>query len=75
MNPLNDNPLRDWSGRLGELAAEQASSVPAGPFTQIGSDAAGPSRLARVLDHFRRQNRRREHAADKLRAAEFIQAP
>lgn len=83
MNPLNQNDTqqqaRDWSGHLGELAAEQPSSMPAGPSTALGSlvssAPAGPSRLVRALNHFVQRQQRSEDAEDKLRAAEFILAP
>jgi hypothetical protein len=78
MNPLNDNDparqaARDWSEYLGSLAGSMAT----GPETAlVRPGAAGappvPSRLAAILDHFRARAGRREHAADKLRANEFL---
>jgi hypothetical protein len=79
MNPLTDNDTarqdaRDWSGRLGHLAAELPAPSHAGilPQFQTASPAAFPTRLSLILDHLRQGRQRQEHAADQLRAQEFL---
>ena len=78
MNPLTDpeparQAARAWSERLGSLAASTATR-PETAFAQLGPAAASPlpTRLAAVLGHFRARADRCEHAADKLRANEFM---
>jgi hypothetical protein len=68
MNFLNENDgARTWSGRLGTLAAES-------PMTNLPQFDRIPSttRLAAILSHFHRRQQSREHAADTLRANEFL---
>jgi hypothetical protein len=70
MNLLNENDaaLR-WSSRLGNLAAASAVRRPEAAFTQ--DNTAISNRLAAIIGHFRRRLRQ-EHAAEKLRAQEFL---
>jgi len=82
MNPLNETDVsrqqaRSWSGRLGSLAATSPAVRPEAPFPQLDSrhPAAFPTRLLSILDNLRQRHQRREHAADKLRANEFVMAP
>jgi hypothetical protein len=81
MTLLNDNhtarqDARGWSGRLGSLAAELPATRPEATFTQLGAlPAALPTRLTLILNQLRQRHQRREHAADKLRAQEFVMAP
>jgi hypothetical protein len=75
MNPFNPNdPSRQsaqgWSANLGSLAAASSATRPEASAPQ--PDTALPQRLAAVLGHFRRRAERRQHAADKLRAEEFM---
>jgi hypothetical protein len=77
MNMPNDNDTithqaRSWSQRLGNLAAASSAIRPQAAFPQLGAITAPPTRLSSILDHFRQRARRREHAADKLRAQEFM---
>jgi hypothetical protein len=77
MNLLNENDAtrqdaRSWSGTLGRLAAELPMIRP-GAFRQF--DAAPATRLSSILSHLRQRHQRQEHAADKLRAHEFIMGP
>jgi hypothetical protein len=80
MNPLNETDVvrqqaRSWSGRLGNLAAELPATGPEAAFTQLDAPPPLPTRLLTILDHLRQRHQRREHAADKLRAQEFVMAP
>jgi hypothetical protein len=82
MNPLNENDTarqaaRSWSERLGNLAAELPAIRPEVAFTQFPAapPAALPTRLSSILSHLRQRAQRREHAADKLRAQEFLTGP
>jgi hypothetical protein len=72
MNPVYDNlPRQDpqiLSARLGELAAER-------PATTIPLDPAFQTPLSRVLRQLRHRRQLREHAADNLRAQEFVMEP
>jgi hypothetical protein len=75
MNLLNKNDAtlqdaRSWSGTLGRLAAERPAVRAGTAFSQ--PDTALPSRLSAIPNHLRRRRRRQEHAADKLRAQEFV---
>jgi hypothetical protein len=79
MNPLNDNDAarqdaRSWSGRLGHLAAEAPAPRPTGALTHLDavSPAGLPTRLFSILDYLRQRRQRQEHAADQLRAREFL---
>jgi hypothetical protein len=77
MNLLNVNDpalegARTWSGRLGTLAAASPATRPGAAFTQLDAPPPLPTRLSWVLNHLRQRARRREHAADKLRADEFM---
>jgi hypothetical protein len=79
MNQLNDNhaarhDARTWSGRLGSLAAELPAPRPTGALTHLDavSPAGLPTRLSSILDHLRQRRQRQEHAADQLRAQEFL---
>jgi hypothetical protein len=74
---LNDNDTitqqaRTFSERLGNLAAASSARRPAAAFNQLDAITAPPTRLSTILDHFRQRAQRREHAADKLRAQEFM---
>ena len=78
MNPANETDVarqqaRSWSERLGTLAAASPAARPGAAFTQLDAPPPLPTRLAWILDHL--QERRREDAADKLRAQEFVMAP
>jgi hypothetical protein len=82
MNPLHDSDLasqqaRAWSGRLGSLAATSPATGPDAGFTQLDSrhPAAFPARLLSILDNLRQRAQRRQQAADKLSANEFMMAP
>jgi hypothetical protein len=82
MNLLNENDAarhdaRTWSGRLGNLAAELPAVRPGAAFTHLDSalPSALPARLSLILDRFRQRHQRQQHAADKLRANEFVMAP
>jgi GNAT superfamily N-acetyltransferase len=71
---LGTQYARNWSGRLGSMAAELPAIKPEGPFTQLVtvSPAAFPTRLSSILDHLRQRRQRQQHAADNLRAQEFL---
>jgi hypothetical protein len=82
MNLLNANDTarqaaRSWSERLGSLAAASPSLRPAAALAQLDTapPAALPARLSSILHHLRQRAQRREHAADKLRAQEFLTGP
>jgi hypothetical protein len=82
MNPLNETDVarqqaRSWSGRLGSLAAELPAIRPEAAFTQLDNapPSALPTRLLSMLGHLRQRQQRRQEAADKLRANEFMMAP
>jgi hypothetical protein len=81
MNPLNETDVamqqaRTWSERLGSLAAELPATRHYAALTQLGTPpAALPTRLTSILNHLRQRHQRRQHAADKLRANEFVMAP
>jgi hypothetical protein len=82
VNPLNETDearqqARTWSGRLGTLAAELPAIRLGAPFNQLDATplAALPTRLTSILNHLRQRAQRRQEAADKLRAQEFIMAP
>jgi hypothetical protein len=82
MNSLNETGLarqqaRSWSGRLGILAATYPAIRPEATLTQLDTTSAPalPTRLSLILGHLRQQRQREEHAADKLRAQEFMMAP
>jgi hypothetical protein len=78
MNPLNDNDTarqdaRNWSGRLGYLAAEAPAPSPAGILHQFQTvPPASPTRLSAILEQIRQRRQRQEHAADQLRAQDFL---
>jgi hypothetical protein len=82
MNPLNETDearqqARFWSERLGTLAAAFPAVRPGAAFDQLdtASGSVLPTRLLSVLDDLRQRHQRREHAADKLRANEFMTTP
>jgi hypothetical protein len=82
MNPLHDSDLarqqaRAWSEQLGRLAAEMPANRPEAAFTQLDNapPPARPTRLLSMLGHLLQRQQRRQHAADKLRAQEFIMGP
>jgi hypothetical protein len=81
MTPLRETDLasqqaRAWSAHLGALAAAPPAVRPGAAFDQLGTPPpALPTRLRSILDNLRERHRRREHAADKLRANEFMMAP
>ena len=79
MNPLHDSDVarqqaRIWSERLGRQAARLPTMRPDAVLTQL--DAIPPfafsTSLPAILDHLRQRRERQEHAADKLRASEFM---
>jgi hypothetical protein len=78
MNLINENdPVRQaartLSERLGRLAATSPAAGPEAALTQLATHPSSlPARLSAILTHFRQRNQRREHAADKLRANEFL---
>jgi hypothetical protein len=77
MNPLYANDVTRQqatalSERLGILAAASSSARPGAAFNQLDATAPLPTRLSSILDHFRQRAQRRENAADKLRAQEFM---
>jgi hypothetical protein len=77
MNMPNDNePIRQqarsWSQRLGTLAAASSAIKPGAALNQLDATTSLPTRLSSILDHLRQRAQRREHAADKLRAQEFM---
>jgi hypothetical protein len=78
MNLLGDNDAarqaaRTWSEQLGNLAAELPARGPETAFTQLDATPhALPTGLSAILNHFRQRAERQEHAADKLRAQEFV---
>jgi hypothetical protein len=77
MIPLHANDVTrqqatTLSERLGNLAAASSATRPDAAFNQFDATAPIPTRLSFILDHFRRRAQRREHAADKLRAQEFM---
>jgi hypothetical protein len=78
MNSLTTNDsarqAASWSGRLGRLAAELPANRPPVASPPL-SDGAVPSRLSAILNHIRQRRQRQEHAADKLRAQEFVMGP
>jgi hypothetical protein len=81
MSPLHEAELarqqaRAWSERLGRLAATSAAISPE-PASMQPNTLPSPllARLSAILSHFRQRHQRRQHAADKLRANEFIMAP
>jgi hypothetical protein len=80
MNSINDTDPTQQAGRafaerLGSLAAEQPAIRP-GVNTQFAAPPAPlPAWWPSVLAQLRQRAHRREHAARKLRAEEFIVAP
>jgi hypothetical protein len=77
MNMLNENDTirqqaTTLSARLGNLAASSSAIRPQAAFDQLDSAPTLPTRLSSILDHLRQRAQRREHAADKLRAQEFM---
>jgi hypothetical protein len=77
MNPLHANDVTRQqatalSEQLGTLAAASSASRPEAAFNEFNTTAPPPTRLSSILDHFRQRAQRREHAADKLRAQEFM---
>jgi hypothetical protein len=75
MNPFNPNDptrqtARAWSAKLGSLAAAQPANRR--DVTVPQHSGAVPTRLAAVLTHLRQRAERRQHAADQLRAEEFM---
>jgi hypothetical protein len=82
MNLLTDSDAarqaaRSWSGRLGNLAAELPLIRPEAAVTKLDTTppSALPARLSAILLHLRQRHQRQEHAADKLRAQEFVMGP
>jgi hypothetical protein len=81
MSPLNETDVarqqaRSWSEQIGNLAAELPATRPEAALTQLGTrPTALPNRLTLILNHLRQRHQKREHAADKLRAQEFVMAP
>jgi hypothetical protein len=81
MNLLNENDrsrqaARAWSERLGSLAAASPATRPEATFLLLDKAPPPlPTRLLSILDNLRQRHQEREHAADKLRANEFMMAP
>jgi hypothetical protein len=81
MNPLNETDVargqaRNWSGRLGNLAAGNSAARPrAAPLRLDTLSSAFPPCLSAILNHLRQRHQRRQQAAEKLRAQEFVMAP
>ena len=81
MKPANETAVsrqqaRSWSGRLGNLAAASPATRSEAAFPQLDNAPPPlPTRLLSILDNLRQRHQRREHAADKLRANEFMTAP
>jgi hypothetical protein len=76
MTPINSpdpsQQARTWAERLGSLAAASPATDREPAATQLGGSPAFPARLSPILDHFRQRHQRRQHAADTLRAEEFL---
>jgi hypothetical protein len=77
MNSLNDTArqaARSWSEQLGSLAAASPVSRPDTSTAQLDNvpPADLSSRLSAILSHFRQRRARQEHAAEELRAREFL---
>ena len=75
MNRFDNNTLarqdaRNWSEKVGILAAQMPATSPP-PFNPLPS-ADAPTRLSAILQHFRQQQQKREDAEHKLRAQEFV---
>jgi hypothetical protein len=77
MNSLDDTTrqaARSWSEQLGSLAAASPATRPEASIAQL--DAAPPAglstRLSAILSHLRQRRARQEHAAEELRAREFL---
>jgi hypothetical protein len=76
MNFPNDNDTirqqaTTLSERLGNLAASSATR-PEPAFPQLDATAPLPASLSSILGHLRQRAQRKELAADKLRAQEFM---
>jgi hypothetical protein len=77
MNSLN-NPARQaartWSEQLGSLAAASPANRPDISIAQLdfAPPAALSARLSVILSHFRQRRARQQHAAEELRAREFL---
>jgi hypothetical protein len=77
MNSL-DNPARQaartWSSQLGSLAAASPATRPeaASPHFDAAPPADLSTRLSAILSHFRQRRARQQHAAEELRAREFL---
>jgi hypothetical protein len=65
--PINSDPTnqqaRDWSERLGQVAAENATAP-----------AAVPTHISAILNLLRQRNRTRQHVEHNLHANNFIMA-
>jgi hypothetical protein len=76
MNSLNDTTrqaARTWSEQLGSLAAASPATRPEAASTQLDTSPAGLStRLSAILSHFQQRRARQQHAAEELRAREFL---
>jgi hypothetical protein len=73
MNSLNDSArqeARTWSEHLGSLAAASPVSRPEEASPQLDADLS--ARLSAILSHFQQRRARQEHAAEELRAREFL---
>jgi hypothetical protein len=81
MNPLNETDVarqqaRSWSEQIGNLAAASPTTRTGTALDQLdATPAALPTRLTLILNHLRQRHQRGQHAADKLRAQEFIMGP
>lgn len=79
MTPLNAanearQAARTWSGQLGNLAADLPVSTPEGIISQFNPSSTPPLSAPSnaVLTRLWQRAQRREHAANKLRAQEFL---
>jgi hypothetical protein len=80
MKLLNENDkarqdARSWSGRLGDLAASSPAVRSEAAFDQPDAPLPLSTRLSSILNHLRQRARRRQDAAEKLRAQEFVMGP
>lgn len=78
MNTLNDTTHQDarhWSAQLGATSAELAAARSRQGFHQPGGQAgvaALPQRVVDLLTRVGQRTQSQEHAADQLRAKEFM---
>jgi hypothetical protein len=75
MNSLDNSTrqaARTWSGHLGSLAAASPANRPEAAIAQLDTAPSVDlsTRLSAILSHLRQK--RQEHAAEELRAREFL---